>query len=86
MGNEAKSEAQEALFNAIKSSAETNMKAALRATEKARILRELAEAYRLTAGGAALGVTAAASKSNGGGRKGASRGSGRGQKSAGDSR
>ena len=51
MANEAKREAQEALFTAIKDQAETNMKAALRAPEKARLLRELAEAYRLTAGG-----------------------------------
>src|SRR6478736_7640237 len=51
LANEAKREAQEALFTAIKDQAETNMKAALRAPEKARLLRELAEAYRLTAGG-----------------------------------
>jgi hypothetical protein len=51
MANEAKREAQEALFTAIKEQAETNMKAALRAPEKAQLLRELAEAYRLTAGG-----------------------------------
>ena len=57
--NEAKREAQEALFIAIKDQAETNMKAALRAPEKAQLLRELAEAYRLTAGGsAALEMTA----------------------------
>jgi hypothetical protein len=49
--NEAKREAQEALFTAIKSQAETNMKAAMRAGEKAELLRALAEAYRLTAGG-----------------------------------
>jgi hypothetical protein len=49
--NEAKREAQEALFTAIKDQAETNMRAALRAPEKAHLLRELAEAYRLTAGG-----------------------------------
>ena len=51
MQNEAKRGAQEALFNAIRDQAETNMKAALRAPEKAQLLRELAEAYRLTAGG-----------------------------------
>jgi hypothetical protein len=51
MPNEAKREAQEALFTAIREQAETNMKAALRAPEKAQLLRELAEAYRLTAGG-----------------------------------
>jgi hypothetical protein len=49
--NEAKREAQEALFTAIKTQAETNMKAAMRAGEKAELLRALAEAYRLTAGG-----------------------------------
>ena len=52
MHNEAKLEAQEALYTAIKDQAETNMKAALRAGEKAQLLRDLAEAYRLTAGGA----------------------------------
>jgi hypothetical protein len=51
MAHEAKREAQEALFAAIKDQAETNMKAALRAPEKAHLLLELAEAYRLTAGG-----------------------------------
>jgi hypothetical protein len=49
--SEAKREAQEALFTAIKDQAEHNMKAALRAPEKAQLLRDLAEAYRLTAGG-----------------------------------
>jgi hypothetical protein len=49
--NQAKLEAQEALYTAIKDQAETNMKAALRAGEKAQLLRDLAEAYRLTAGG-----------------------------------
>ena len=52
MHNEAKLGAQEALYAAIKDQAETNMKAALRAGEKAQLLRDLAEAYRLTAGGA----------------------------------
>ena len=52
MQNEAKRRAQEALFTAIQNQAETNMRAALRAPEKAQLLRELAEAYRLTAGGA----------------------------------
>ena len=51
MRNEAKRAAQEALFTAIKDQAETNMRAALRATEKAQLLRDLAEAYRLAAGG-----------------------------------
>jgi len=54
LANEAKRAAQEALFTAIKDQAETNMKAALRAPEKAALLRELAEAYRLTAGGSIL--------------------------------
>jgi hypothetical protein len=51
LASEAKRAAQEALFTAIRDQAETNMKAALRAPEKAQLLRELAEAYRLTAGG-----------------------------------
>lgn len=51
MQNQAKLEAQEAIYAAIKDQAETNMKSALRATEKAQLLRDLAEAYRLTAGG-----------------------------------
>jgi hypothetical protein len=60
--NEAKREAQEALFAAIKDQAETNMKAALRAPEKAQLLRELAEAYRLTAGGSVPGMPARSGK------------------------
>lgn len=51
MPNEAKREAQEALFTAIRDQAELSGKAALPATEKIHLLRELAEAYRLTAGG-----------------------------------
>lgn len=51
MADEAKRSAQEALFSAIQSQAETNMKAALPAAEKAALLRDLAEAYRLAAGG-----------------------------------
>lgn len=47
---EAKRRAQEALFTAIAEQAETNMKSALRPPEKAALLHELAEAYRLTAG------------------------------------
>jgi hypothetical protein len=66
MANEAKVAAQEALFTAIKNSAETNMKAALPAAEKARFLRDLAEAYRLTAGGATLNVAAAVGEKPGG--------------------
>lgn len=57
MANEPKRAAQNALFAAIQSQAENNMKSALRATEKATLLRELAEAYRLTAGGALPEVT-----------------------------
>ena len=52
--SEAKRRAQDALFNAIAAQAETNMKAALRPAEKGALLHELAEAYRLTAGGTAL--------------------------------
>ena len=48
--NESKRAAQEALFVAIQEQAEHNMKSALRAPEKAELLRQLAEAYRLTAG------------------------------------
>lgn len=49
--SEAKRGAQDALFTAIHDQAENNMHAALRPSEKARLLRDLAEAYRLTAGG-----------------------------------
>ncbi|MGY1773421.1 hypothetical protein [Blastococcus sp. SYSU D00813] len=48
--NEAKRRAQEALFAAIEDQAQHNMKAALRPAEKAQLLRDLAEAYRLAAG------------------------------------
>lgn len=51
MADEVKRQAQEALYTAIQSQAETNMKAAMSATDKAALLRDLAEAYRLTAGG-----------------------------------
>jgi hypothetical protein len=50
--SESKRGAQEALFNAIRDQAENNMHSALRAPEKAQLLHQLAEAYRLTAGGA----------------------------------
>ena len=50
MLNDAKRGAQEALFTAIRDQAENNMHAAMRPSEKAQLLRELAEAYRLTAG------------------------------------
>jgi len=52
--SEAKRRAQDALFFAIADQAETNMKSALRSQEKAALLHELAEAYRLTAGTTAL--------------------------------
>jgi hypothetical protein len=48
---QAKREAQEALFTAIKDQAENNMHAAMRPSEKAQLLRSLAESYRLAAGG-----------------------------------
>ena len=51
MPDEAKRRAQEALYAAIQSQAENNMKAALPAAQKAALLRDLAEAYRLAAGG-----------------------------------
>ena len=60
-----KRDAQNALFAAIQNQAENNMKSALRATEKATLLRELAEAYRLTAGGAMPEVTANRPRSSG---------------------
>ena len=44
---EAKRRAQDALFTAIADQAENNMKSTLRAPEKAALLHELAEAYRL---------------------------------------
>jgi hypothetical protein len=47
---EAKRRAQDALFTAIADQAENNMKSTLRAPEKAALLHELAEAYRLAAG------------------------------------
>ena len=51
MADNAKRAAQDALFTAIQHQAETTMKAAVRAPEKATALRDLAEAYRLAAGG-----------------------------------
>lgn len=51
MADEVKRQAREALYAAIQSQAETNMKAAMSAGDKAALLRDLAEAYRLTAGG-----------------------------------
>ena len=52
--SEAKRRAQDALFTAIADQAESNMKAAIRPPEKAALLHELAEAYRLTAGTTAV--------------------------------
>jgi hypothetical protein len=51
MADEAKRQAQEALYAAIQDQAENNMRAAMTAADKGALLRELAEAYRLTAGG-----------------------------------
>jgi hypothetical protein len=63
--NEAKREAQDALFTAIRDQAETSVKAALQATEKVRLLRELAEAYRLAAGGSVPGAARAVPRAAG---------------------
>jgi hypothetical protein len=69
--NEAKRDAQEALFNAIRDQAENNMRAALRAPEKAQLLHQLAEAYRLTAGSPMTSTKSNRSKpSTDGARKG----------------
>jgi hypothetical protein len=57
MADEVKRQAQEALYAAIQSQAESNMKAAMTAADKAALLRDLAEAYRLTAGGSMPGGT-----------------------------
>lgn len=51
MPTQAKRDAQEALFTAIREQAENNMHAAMRPSEKAQLLHSLAQAYRLTAGG-----------------------------------
>ena len=51
MADEPKRRAQEALFEAIQNQAENNIKSAASAPAKAALLRDLAEAYRLTAGG-----------------------------------
>jgi L-lactate utilization protein LutC len=66
MVDEAKRRAQEALYAAIQSQAETNMKAALSATDKAALMRDLAEAYRLTAGGTVPAGTGRRDKPSGG--------------------
>jgi hypothetical protein len=69
MPDEAKRQAQEALYAAIQGQAESNMKAALSAPEKATLLRELAEAYRLTAGGSMPASTGRGEKSSGDGQR-----------------
>ena len=71
MQNEARLAARDALFTAIKNSAENNMKAALRATEKAEILRALAYYYRLTVGDPA--ASSSAGSRSAGSRSGGSR-------------
>jgi hypothetical protein len=65
MADEAKRRAQEALYAAIQNQAENNMRAALPAGEKAALLRDLAEAYRLAAGGAMPSGTGTAEKGAG---------------------
>jgi len=67
MQNETKMAAQDALFDAIGHSAENVTKAALRATEKAAVLRDLAEAYRLAAGGSVPDVAVRRGQSSGDG-------------------
>jgi hypothetical protein len=68
MADEAKRRAQEALYAAIENQAENNMRAAMSATEKATLLRDLAEAYRLAAGGSMPAGTGRQEKQGGGGR------------------
>jgi hypothetical protein len=67
MADQAKRQAQEALYAAIQDQAENNMKAAMTAADKGALLRELAEAYRLTAGGSMPDGTARRAKPPGGG-------------------
>jgi hypothetical protein len=64
MVDQVKRQAQEALYAAIQSQAETNMKAAMSAADKAALLRDLAEAYRLTAGGSVPDGTGRRDKSS----------------------
>jgi hypothetical protein len=59
MADESKRRAQMALFAAIEDQAAKNMKSAASAPAKAALLRDLAEAYRLTAGGSVPEGTAA---------------------------
>jgi hypothetical protein len=74
MADSSKRAAQEALFRAIKDQAESNMKSALKATEKAQLLVDLAEAYRLTAGGVVAGDRGAGATGGSGGSSGRSSG------------
>jgi hypothetical protein len=67
MVDQAKRQAQEALYAAIQAQAENNMKAAMTAADKGALLRELAEAYRLTAGGSMPDGTARRAKPSSGG-------------------
>jgi hypothetical protein len=69
MADQVKRQAQEALYAAIQSQAETNMKAAMSAADKAALLRDLAEAYRLTAGGSVPDGTGRREKPSDAGRQ-----------------
>jgi hypothetical protein len=89
MADEAKRRAQEALYAAIQNQAENNMRAALSAPEKASLLLDLAQAYRLAAGGAmptgvgrGEGASSAGERSRGGARGRQSRDGGRGERGA----
>jgi len=75
MADQAKREAQEALYAAIQAQAENNMKAALSAPDKAALLRDLAAAYRLTAGGSMPDGTGRREQQGGGEARGSSRSS-----------
>ena len=69
MADEVERQAQEALYAAIQSQAESNMKAAMSAADKGALLRDLAEAYRLTAGGSMPDGTGRREKSSDAGRR-----------------
>lgn len=75
MADEAKRQAQEALYAAIQDQAQNNMKAAMTASDKGALLRELAEAYRLTAGGSMPDGTGRRGKQSRGGANGAKKSS-----------
>jgi hypothetical protein len=82
MADEAKRKAQEALYAAIENQAETSVKAALSSSAKAALLRDLAEAYRLAAGGSMPDGTGSRAKPSGGAarpRKAAGSSGGRGR-------